>query len=147
MDRNGKITWDEMVYGAGGAVPAELSDAEADAKKSPLRPRGPRRQNNHGVTELKQLYDAMDRDHDGGVTIKEWIEALVSLADHLRTFFGGTNLADLASKFNVLDSDRSGTLSWEEVLNAAGANMQNDEQGEKRGKKRKPRGHNRRTRK
>jgi len=122
VNRSGTLSWDELVFAAGGDVPDELEAQKRAAALNRPPAEDPLTSNKFGVSELKVLYDRMDVKSNNCVEIKQWIRMVVKYSDKLLGFFGG-GLSELASKFNHLDRDHSGTLTWEEVRDAAGGDV------------------------
>ena len=74
-----------------------------------------------GQAELKVLFDSLDEDGDGKVTIAEWGKAVAQNKELLAKYFGGDVAAKPAagsafSAFKKIDVDNSGALDWAEFI-------------------------------
>merc|ERR1719171_2863409 len=85
---------------------AEEGPAAADASKS--------------LEELRNLFDSLDKDHDGKVTGKEWGKKVKENQTLLAKYFGGSTLKEIGSAFKRIDTDGNASLSWDEFVAAAG---------------------------
>ena len=90
-------------------VPAELAPEATDASK--------------GLEELRKLFDALDQDHDGNVTGREWGKKVKENQALLAKYFGGSTLKDIGSAFKRIDTDGNASLTWEEFVAAAGLEL------------------------
>merc|ERR1719451_135252 len=73
-----------------------------------------------GLEELRNLFDSLDKDHDGKVTGKEWGKKVKENQSLLSKYFGGSTLKEIGSAFSRIDADGNKSLSWEEFVVAAG---------------------------
>jgi len=72
-----------------------------------------------GVDQLRSLFESLDKDSDGKVSSKEWGGQLKRNQAALSKHFGGASLQEIGRKFRQIDADGDGSLSWEEVVQAA----------------------------
>ena len=70
------------------------------------------------LTELRALFDKLDKNGNGTVDKKEWGRALSANREAMAKFFGGETMAEIGKQFKRIDVDKSGDLSWEEVMSA-----------------------------
>lgn len=96
-DHSGVISWEEVLNAAKGEAGGKLITAERKF---------------FGIAELRTLFDGMDKDGDEKVTIREWIQMLVTRPELLQAFYGGDDLGQVAERFNEIDIDHSLSISW-----------------------------------
>ena len=73
-----------------------------------------------GGKELRSLYEALDSNADGAVTIEEWIAGVERIREQPQPWIGPlTNKAEIAAAFKRLDADSDGLLTWEEFTGGA----------------------------
>ena len=72
-----------------------------------------------GMTELRSLFEMLDKDSNGKVSSKEWGSQIRRNQAALSKHFGGASLSEIGRKFRQVDADGDGSLSWEEVQQAA----------------------------
>jgi Ca2+-binding EF-hand superfamily protein len=72
-----------------------------------------------GQAALKELFDSMDKNHDGKVSSKEWGKMIGQKKDILAKYFGGATPAEVGRAFKRIDANSDGSLSWEEFVGAA----------------------------
>lgn len=72
-----------------------------------------------GRAALKELFDSMDKNHDGKVSSKEWGKMIGQKKDILAKYFGGATPAEVGRAFKRIDANSDGNLSWEEFEAAA----------------------------
>jgi len=68
------------------------------------------------ATELKSLFDTLDKNGDGRVTGQEWGSAVSKNQDVMSKFFGGSSVSAVGRAFRRIDADGSGDLTWEEFV-------------------------------
>jgi Ca2+-binding EF-hand superfamily protein len=78
-------------------------------------------QSEEGQGELKALFDKLDKNSDGKVGSKEWGRSVFQNKDLLAKYFGGSNMKEIASAFNRLDTNNSDLLTWDEFAAATKA--------------------------
>jgi len=103
------LSWDEFVVAAGLELPAAPEPPAADASK--------------GLAELRNLFDSLDKDHDGKVTGQEWGKKVKEHQTLLAKYFGGSTLKEIGSAFKRIDTDGNASLSWDEFVAAAGLEL------------------------
>jgi len=70
-------------------------------------------------TELRELWDALNKDENDCVDSKEWGSAINNNQEIAMKYFGGSTLKEVASQFRKIDLDGNKKLSWVEVVEAA----------------------------
>jgi Ca2+-binding EF-hand superfamily protein len=60
----------------------------------------------------------LDKDSDGRVTGKEWGLQLVQEKEIMGKYFGGSTLKEIGTAFKRLDTNKDGSLSWDEFESA-----------------------------
>ena len=74
-------------------------------------------------SELRLVFDSMDKDANGCVDGKEWGKAMSDpkVLETLKKFFGGKDATkeEVGRAFKLLDIDASGTIEWEELVGAS----------------------------
>lgn len=86
-----------------GNAAMSVADAVADAMSTP-----------EGTTELKTLWDTIDKDGDGKVTGKEWGSKVYAEQTLMSKYFGGSDMAAIGTGFNRINADGDDSLTWEE---------------------------------
>merc|ERR1711988_1735799 len=99
-----------------GAAPAGKTEAKTEhaAVKEAERQVETAMASEDGRTELKKLFDAMDKNKDGEVTSKEWGQAAFKNKDVVAKYFGGSTPKEICGAFKRLDVAKKGTLTWAE---------------------------------
>jgi Ca2+-binding EF-hand superfamily protein len=69
--------------------------------------------------ELRQLWEALDKNSDGKVSSKEWGSAVFQNKDLLSKYFGGASMSEIGHAFNRIDSNKSDALTWDEFSSDA----------------------------
>ena len=103
-DGSAELSWEEFVIAAGLE---ELLIAE----KSPPPDR---------LAELRSLFDSLDKDGDGNVSGKAWVQKIEENQVLLSKYFGGTTLDEIGMALVRMDVDGNASLSWDEFVAAAG---------------------------
>lgn len=67
-------------------------------------------------SDLKALWDTLDKDGDGKVSGKEWGSSVYKNQDMMKKYFGGSNLGEIGRAFNRIDADGNDLLTWEEFV-------------------------------
>lgn len=67
---------------------------------------------------LKKVFFSMDKDGNGAVDKKEWGKQLSKFKEALGEFFSGCSISELGRKFNSIDANDDGRLTWDEIQNA-----------------------------
>lgn len=101
-DKNGELTWVEFTQ-------------ETKAYANLLSIYGAM-ETEEGKSQLKKLYDDLDKDGDGKVSSKEWGHAVYKNQDTMKTYFGGSTLEEIGETFNRIDIDGNNSLSWDEFI-------------------------------
>lgn len=70
-------------------------------------------------TELRELWDKLNKDENGFVDSKEWGSAIQNNTEIAKKYFGGETLQEIASQFRKIDANSDKKLSWVEVVEAA----------------------------
>jgi len=70
------------------------------------------------IGSLKKVFFSMDKDGNGAVDSKEWGRQLGKFKEALGEFFSGCSIKDLGRKFNEIDANHDGRLTWDEIQNA-----------------------------
>jgi Ca2+-binding EF-hand superfamily protein len=71
------------------------------------------------LAELRALFDKLDKDKNGTVDKKEWGKAVYRNKETLSKYFGGETTAEIGKRFNCIDANQSGDLTWAEIKQAA----------------------------
>jgi hypothetical protein len=72
------------------------------------------------LEELRNLFDSLDKDHDGKVTGQEWGKKVKEHQTLLAKYFGGSTLKEIGGAFKRIDTDGNASLSWDEFVAASG---------------------------
>jgi Ca2+-binding EF-hand superfamily protein len=104
IDSNGNdmLTWDEF-HSEIMSYAAAKQFAKALQTKS-------------GQTELKALFDTLDKDSDGKVTGKEWGSKVYQEQALMSKYFGGSDMASIGKAFNRINANKDEALSWDEFV-------------------------------
>lgn len=78
-------------------------------------------QTEEGEVALKEFFMSLDKDGDGKVSKKEWGSKVGKQKELMSKYFGGATAAEVGAAFNRIDTNRDGSLSWEEFLAATKA--------------------------
>merc|ERR1719492_143421 len=70
-------------------------------------------------TELRELWDKLNKDENGFVDSKEWGSAIQNNTEIAKKYFGGETLQEIASQFRKIDANSDKKLTWNEVVEAA----------------------------
>lgn len=70
-------------------------------------------------TELRTLWDSLNKDENDCVDSKEWGTAINQNQEIAMKYFGGSTLQEIASQFRKIDANNDKKLSWVEVVEAA----------------------------
>ena len=73
-----------------------------------------------GRAELKALFDSLDANQDGVISVQEWGDGVAKHKDVIAKFFGGATIEEIGRQFARIDADSNKELSWDEMLAAAG---------------------------
>jgi Ca2+-binding EF-hand superfamily protein len=109
------------VFGYVGAAAGGCTRPRARAPAAAPEPELP--DAGKGLTELRGLFDSLDKDHDGKVTGQEWGKKVKENQALLAKYFGGSTLQEIGSAFSRIDADGNKSLSWEEFVEAAGLGL------------------------
>jgi Ca2+-binding EF-hand superfamily protein len=110
-NKDGSLSWDEFesvleIWAAGGEVVAKMATAMAT---------------DEGAAEFVSLFEKLDKDADGKVSSQEWGRAVHAEQELMGKYFGGSTLKEIGSAFTRLDTNKDGTLTWEEFKAAFAA--------------------------
>ena len=108
------------VYSATVPVASEL---EIPKPQTELFQKQPKFRDSKGLAELRNLFDSLDKDHDGKVTGQEWGKKVKEHQTLLAKYFGGSTLKEIGSAFKRIDTDGNASLSWDEFVAAAGLEL------------------------
>lgn len=110
VDKEGEMAWPKFVF---SVLPnlRKLDGISAVEWQQKLSGKG-------NEAELKEIFDKMDKDSSGSVSVKEMKDALKDeeIQSYLRI-----NASKVEDAFKQIDSDGNGELSWEEFKNHFGA--------------------------
>lgn len=70
------------------------------------------------IGSLKKVFFSMDKDGNGAVDSQEWGRQLKKFKEALGEFFSGYTIGELGRKFNAIDANNDGRLTWDEIQNA-----------------------------
>jgi len=103
-DKDGMLTWSEFEVALD-----EWAEGTANVEVLAMA-----MVSDDGRSELRELFNKMDKDGNGKVSGKEWGKAVGANRELLAKYFGGSTLVEIGSAFKRLDTDNSGTLTWDE---------------------------------
>jgi len=66
--------------------------------------------------ELRQLWEALDKNSDGKVSSKEWGSAVFQNKDLLSKYFGGASMSEIGHAFNRIDSNKVSSLPFSSTV-------------------------------
>lgn len=105
VDQSRDLTWEEFVDATKEfEVAFKACDALATEK---------------GRAEFKALFDTLDKDADGKLTVKEWGRGVAEHKELLARYFGGTNVGQIGRAFARIDTNKDKRVSWEEFVDAS----------------------------
>ena len=110
-DGNSKITLAEFT--AGLRRDADKSEATETQLDAALK-------TEDGRAELKALFDSLDANQDGVISVQEWGDGVAKHKDVIAKFFGGATIEEIGRQFARIDANNDEKLSWDEMLAAAG---------------------------
>eukprot|EP00930_Biecheleria_cincta_P081149 TRINITY_DN6987_c0_g1_i2.p1 TRINITY_DN6987_c0_g1~~TRINITY_DN6987_c0_g1_i2.p1 ORF type:complete len:753 (-),score=146.16 TRINITY_DN6987_c0_g1_i2:125-2338(-) len=110
IDGSGDLSWEEFE-----AATHPMAGKRADEKLVAAMSQS------GGKEALRALFNALDKDHSGRVSSKEFGRGLKANEAMLRKYLGGTTLQQLGQAFKRLDTDGSGDLTWGEFETAVAA--------------------------
>ena len=99
------------------------SELEIPKPQTELFQKQPKFRDSKGLAELRNLFDSLDKDHDGKVTGQEWGKKVRENQTLLAKYFGGSTLKEIGSAFKRIDTDGNASLSWDEFVAAAGLSL------------------------
>ena len=73
-----------------------------------------------GRAELKALFDSLDANQDGVISVQEWGDGVAKHKDVIAKFFGGATIEEIGRQFARIDANNDEKLSWDEMMAAAG---------------------------
>ena len=110
-DGNSKITLAEFT--AGLRRDADKSEATETQLDAALK-------TEDGRAELKALFDSLDANQDGVISVQEWGDGVAKHKDVIAKFFGGATIEEIGRQFSRIDANNDEKLSWDEMMAAAG---------------------------
>jgi len=110
-DGNSKITLAEFT--AGLRRDADKSEATETQLDAALK-------TEDGRAELKALFDSLDANQDGVISVQEWGDGVAKHKDVIAKFFGGATIEEIGRQFARIDANNDEKLSWDEMMAAAG---------------------------
>ena len=142
IDRNGdgRLTWDELVKEAEAFKVASVRASrrtshdwgardDYDSRRRldydergyddrALRQLSDALAREDGRTDLRRLFNSLDRNRDGRISATEWAQGMSRDGPAMARYFGGTTYEDLARAFDRIDTNRSGYINWDEMERA-----------------------------
>ena len=110
---------------AAAPAPAPAPVAASEAKPDPERvddvalKLADSLQKPEGYDALKQIFEEMDKDKDGKVSIREWGKVVPKFTKELKTLLGSPTALEVTLAFGRIDKDGNGSLTWVEFQEAA----------------------------
>mmetsp|Transcript_80006 Transcript_80006/g.138871 ORF Transcript_80006/g.138871 Transcript_80006/m.138871 type:complete len:460 (-) Transcript_80006:16-1395(-) len=71
-----------------------------------------------GQSELRSLFDTLDKNANGVVSKKEWGRAVSANKELMAKYFGGSTEEEIGIAFTWIDADQSNSLRWDEFVDA-----------------------------
>eukprot|EP00930_Biecheleria_cincta_P090069 TRINITY_DN79409_c0_g1_i1.p1 TRINITY_DN79409_c0_g1~~TRINITY_DN79409_c0_g1_i1.p1 ORF type:complete len:247 (+),score=62.49 TRINITY_DN79409_c0_g1_i1:38-778(+) len=72
-----------------------------------------------GQREFKALFDRLDKDADGFVSLEEWVALLYKEERVVKRFLGDASIQEIREAFRQIDKDHNGTVNFEELVRAS----------------------------
>ena len=109
-DGDSKITLHEFTAPLRDADKSEATETQLDAALK----------TEDGRAELKALFDSLDANQDGVISVQEWGDGVAKHKDVIAKFFGGATIEEIGRQFARIDGNNDEKLSWDEMMAAAG---------------------------